>query len=283
MLAARIIPCLQLIDESLVKTVRFGKYDYIGDPCNTVRIFNELEVDELCFLDIRASLEGREPNLQILRDIADECFMPLSYGGGIRSFEVGKQILSIGFEKLVLNTHPTLHDKSLVTKLSEHFGAQAIVGSIDVRKNSFGKYQVITNDGTKPTALDAVAWAQELESLGAGELLLTSIDRDGTWEGFDLDITRRVADSVGIPVIANGGAGCVAHIGAAVREGHASAVALGSMVVYQKKGCGVLVNFPERSELGAAFSSTVRLLNLEGLVNVAPSVVQRLSDRLSIL
>ena len=248
MLKTRVIPCLQLIGDSLVKTVKFSNYGYIGDPVNTVRIFNELEVDELCFLDIRATVDGRSPALAILKQISDECFMPLSYGGGVKDFSVAKQILSIGFEKIVINTE-AYKNPSLLTQLAEHFGAQAVIGSIDVKKNIWGKYQVFVNDGTEKTSLDPVEWAQKMQSLGAGEILLTSIDRDGTWMGFDVELTKKVAESVSIPVIANGGAGSIAHIREVVKNGHASAVSLGSMVVYQKKEMGVLVNFPDKVEL----------------------------------
>ncbi len=245
MLKARVIPCLQLIDDSLVKTVKFDNHGYIGDPINTVRIFNELEVDELCFLDIRASVQNREPNIELLHQIADECFMPLSYGGGVRSFEVAQKILSIGFEKIVLNTC-AYRTPNVVKKISEHFGTQAVIGSIDVKKSMWGKYHVYINDGTEKLSIDPVQWAQKLEELGAGELLVTSIDRDGTWSGYDIDIVKKISQSVKVPVIANGGAGNVKHIGDVVKNGHASAAALGSMVVYQKKGMGVLVNFPDK-------------------------------------
>lgn len=245
MLKARVIPCLQLIDDSLVKTVKFDNHGYIGDPINTVRIFNELEVDELCFLDIRASVQNREPNIELLHQIADECFMPLSYGGGVRSFEVAQKILSIGFEKIVLNTC-AYRTPNVVKKISEHFGTQAVIGSIDVKKNMWGKYQVYINDGTEKLSIDPVQWAQKLEELGAGELLVTSIDRDGTWSGYDIDIVKKISQAVKVPIIANGGAGNVKHIGDVVKNGHASAAALGSMVVYQKKGMGVLVNFPDK-------------------------------------
>jgi cyclase len=251
MLRARAIPCLQLVGASLVKTVRFGKYGYIGDPINTVRIFNELEVDELCFLDIRATLEKRAPNLRILEEIADECFMPLSYGGGIRDVEVARHILSIGFEKLVVNT-AALEVPALVPALADRFGTQSVIGSLDVHRNILGGYGVRICDGTKKVGVDPVAWARALERMGAGELLVTSMDRDGTWTGYDVEITRRIADAVSIPVIANGGAGSVKDIGKVVRDGHASAAALGSMVVYQGQDLGVLVNCPSATELAAA-------------------------------
>lgn len=248
MLRTRIIPCLQLIDQSLVKTIQFNKYSYIGDPINTVRIFNELEVDELCFLDIRATVEKRQPNLKILSEIANECFMPLSYGGGVRDAETAKKILSIGFEKIVINT-AAFTDPTLITKIAEHSGKQSVIGSIDIKKSLLGKYQVYIHDGTKKTDLDSVGWAQKLESLGAGELLVTAIDRDGTWKGFDIELTKMISAAVSIPVIANGGAGKIEHIGQVVHESNASAVALGSMVVYQNKDMGVLVNFPDRGKL----------------------------------
>lgn len=248
MLRTRIIPCLQLIDESLVKTVKFSSHGYIGDPVNTVRIFNELEVDELCFLDIRATVQDRTPNISILEEIANECFMPLSFGGGLRDFDTIKKIFSIGFEKVVLNSYAA-EEPEFVTKVAEHFGSQAVIGSIDIKKGLFGKYTIHTKDGTEKTKLDPLEWAVKLEELGAGELLVTSMDKDGTWEGFDLDITKKIADAVNIPVIANGGAGSVADIGDVVKKGKASAVALGSMVVYQKKGMGVLINFPDKKEL----------------------------------
>lgn len=253
MLRTRVIPCLQLIDDNLVKTVKFDNHGYIGDPINTVRIFNELEVDELCFLDIRASVQGREPNIEILQQIANECFMPLSYGGGVKDFKTAQKILSIGFEKIVLNT-AAYRTPALVTQISEHFGAQAVIGSIDVKKNLWGKYQVYINDGKEKIKKDAVEWAKELEQLGAGELLVTSMDKDGSWSGYDQDIIAKINDVVNIPVIANGGAGSVADIESVVKKCGVSAVALGSMVVYQKKGMGVLVNFPDKQILEHALA-----------------------------
>jgi cyclase len=235
MLKTRIIPCLQLIDQALVKTVKFGKFKYIGDPINTVRIFNELEVDELCFLDIRATVDNRIPNLKILKEIANECFMPLSYGGGVKDRETAIKILSIGFEKIILNT-AAFKNPLLVTQIADYTGSQSVIGSIDVMRNRWGKYNIYTHDGTLKAHLDPVEWAQKLEMLGAGELLITSMNQDGT-------------------VIANGGAGSITHIRNAVIEGKASAVALGSMVVFQAKNMGVLVNFPDKSELSEKLSN----------------------------
>jgi len=248
MLRTRVIPALLLRNESLVKTVRFGKFTYVGDPANTVRIFNELEVDELLFLDITASREQRSPNLKVLTDIADECFMPLGYGGGIRSLDHAKAVFDIGFEKVAVNTQAAENPR-LISDIACHYGSQAVIASIDVKVGLFGKQTVRTLGGKRNTNRDPVDWAKEVERLGAGEILLTSMDREGTWAGFDLDLVQRVADAVSIPLIAHGGAGSLEHIGQVVKQAHASAVGLGSMVVFQKKGMGVLVNFPDHDQL----------------------------------
>jgi cyclase len=251
MLRTRIIPCLLLRNESLVKTVRFGKYGYIGDPLNTCRIFNELEVDELAFLDVTASREKREPNFKILQEISNECFMPLSYGGGIRNIATAEKVLSIGFEKIILNTYP-FENPEIISELARAFGSQSVIVAIDVRRGAWGRYRVFSLAGTVNRKRDPVDWAKEVERLGAGEILLTAINREGTWQGFDIELTSQVADAVTIPVIAHGGAGSIGHIGEVVKIGNASAVALGSMVVYQAKGLGVLVNFPDRISLERA-------------------------------
>lgn len=254
MLRVRVIPALLLRNESLVKTVRFGKFTYVGDPCNTVRIFNELEVDELIFLDITATRERRSPNLRVLADIADECFMPLGYGGGIRSVDHAKAVFDIGFEKVAVNT-AAVDDPRLIGALAERWGSQAVIASIDVKRDMFGRLRVVTAGGTRKTDLDPVEWARQAETAGAGEILLTAVDREGSWRGFDLDLVKRITDAVGVPVIAHGGAANVGHIGDVVNRAGASAVALGSMVVFQKEGMGVLVNFPDARALEAALHS----------------------------
>jgi cyclase len=248
MLQTRVIPALLLRDDALVKTVRFDKPGYIGDPVNTVRIFNELEVDELVFLDIIATNENRKPNLRILREIADECFMPLAYGGGLNNFNIVQSIFGIGFEKVILNSVMHITPR-FVTQVAQHYGNQAVVASIDVKKNFWGNYEVWSHAGKINTKKNPVKWAAELEQLGAGEILLTSIDREGSWSGFDVQLTRKVADAVNIPVIAHGGCGQLSHIKEVLKDGHSSAVAIGSMVVYQQKAMGVLVNFPNKNEL----------------------------------
>jgi len=245
MLKTRVIPCLLLNGESLVKTVRFDKPSYIGDPINTVRIFNELEVDELIFLDIKATPEKRGPNFKILSEIANECFMPLSYGGGITKLQEVKEIFNIGLEKIAVNTY-AFDDPDFISKIAYLYGSQSVIGAIDIKKNLFGKYEVFSNSGSKKMKKNPVEWAIELEKKGAGELLITSIDREGTWKGYDIALIKSITEAVNIPVIANGGASGITDIVEVVKNGGASAAALGSMVVYQQKGLGVLINFPDK-------------------------------------
>lgn len=245
----RVIPILLLQDESLVKTTRFGRFTYVGDPCNTCRIFNELEVDELLFLDIRATRQQQSPNFSLLRDIAGECFMPLGYGGGIQHLDHAKEIFDIGFEKISLNS-ALFRTPQLVDQIASYFGSQAVIASIDVKQLG-SKKSVHSNSGQTNEYHDPVLWAREVEALGVGEILLTSIDREGTWQGLDLDLISQVTSAVSIPVIAHGGVGALQHIREGVRDAGASAVGLGNMVVFQKPGMGVLVHYPERSSLKA--------------------------------
>lgn len=239
----RIIPVLLLKAGGLFKTIRFGKDNYVGDPINTVKIFNEKEADELVLLDYRATLEKRAPDFKKAAEIAGEAFMPMAFGGGIGNLEQARRVFDAGFEKVVLNS-VLFNNPGIIGEIGNIFGAQAVVASIDVKKNLFGKQKVYGVSGSKKTDLDPVVWATTLESAGAGEIFLNSVDRDGTWEGYDIPLIRAVSAAVKVPVIACGGAASVADLESAVREGGASAVAAGSMFVYQRKGMGVLVNFP---------------------------------------
>jgi len=243
-LTTRIIPVLLLHSGCLVKTIHYKKYTYVGDPTNTVRIFNELEVDELFFLDISATRMKHAPDFSLLAEIAEECFMPLGYGGGIQSLDQAARVLEIGFEKIVLNTH-ALCDPTLISRAAARFGRQAVVVSVDVKNNIFWQPRVWSHGGTRNCHRTPLAWAREIEERGAGEVLLTDIKREGTWSGFNLELLREISAALSIPVIAHGGAGHPNHILEAVQIGGASAVALGSMVVFQKKGMGVLVHRPE--------------------------------------
>lgn len=249
MLKTRVMPCLLLMDGSLVKTVKFKEPDYIGDPINAIRIYNEKEVDELIFLDITATIEKRNPPVKVLSEIASECFMPVAYGGGIRDLDNIKEIFKLGIEKVVVNSY-AIENPNFIQLAAEKFGNQSIVVSIDVRKKMLGRYEVYTQGGRKGSGLDPVEWAVRAENLGAGEIMLTSIDRDGTQEGYDLDLIKRVTNALNIPVIASGGAGGVEDFGKAVKIGNASACAAGSMVVYFGPNRAVLINFPTQAELG---------------------------------
>lgn len=253
MLQTRVMPCLLLRNGALVKTVQFKNAKYVGDPINTVRIYNEKEVDELIFLDITATPEQKKPPFALIEEIASECFMPFTYGGGVRSLEDMRTIFSLGVEKVALNTY-ALEKPAFVEEAVARFGSQSIVIAIDVKKVLWRGYRVFSHGGRQRTKHDPVRYAQHAEAIGAGEILLTSIDRDGTMQGYDLDLTRQVVEAVGIPVIACGGAGKVEDFAAAVQKGGASACATGSMVVYQGVNRAVLINFPARDELDAVLA-----------------------------
>lgn len=248
MLRTRIIPVLLLHDECLVKTKQFGKFTYVGDPCNTVRIFNELRVDELMFLDISATKQGKAPNLKIISEIANECFMPIGYGGAVTNVKDAADIFKIGVEKIVINS-AALRNPSIISQIADQFGSQSLVVSIDVKSDLFGNNFVYDSAHRKKTRLRPEIWAKEVELLGAGEILLTSVDCENTWRGFDLRLMSSVASAVNIPVIANGGAGSLMHIRQCIKNTPVSAIALGSMVVFQKKGMGVLINFPDEESI----------------------------------
>ena len=223
---SRIIPVLLLKDSGLYKTRRFRDAKYIGDPVNCVRIFNDKEVDELGFLDIGATIGQSGPDFELLEKIAGECFMPLSYGGGVTSIDMVRKLISIGFEKVVLNT-AAFTDSALIPQLVSCFGTSTIVGSIDVRRNWLGREGVYIRYGTEKIPLSPEGWAMNLEALGVGELLVNSINRDGIMEGYDFDLIERVSNSVSIPVIACGGASKLDDFRRAISNSDASAVAAG--------------------------------------------------------
>jgi cyclase len=239
----RAIPVLLLHKGGLVKSVQFKNYQYVGDPMNAVKIFNDKGADELAIIDIDATRDGKVPDIDKIADIASEAFMPLSYGGGITTFEQVKDLFYNGIEKVIVNKS-ALNNQSLITTVAEKFGSQAIVASIDVKKNFWGKYKVYADNGSKDTGLDPVDFAMQCEKAGAGEILINSIDRDGTYKGYDIDILSKVASSVSVPVIACGGAGSVDDFKKAVHEGHASAVAAGSFFIFQRPHNAVLISYP---------------------------------------
>ncbi|RPI79446.1 MAG: imidazole glycerol phosphate synthase subunit HisF, partial [Desulfobacteraceae bacterium] len=213
-----------------------------------IKIFNEKEVDEIIVLDIGATIGDRPPSMELISEISNECFMPMCYGGGVRTLDQIEGIIRAGIEKVAVNTQAHL-EPAFVTAAADRFGSQSIVVSMDVKRSFLGKYSVVVRGGRLDTRIDPVEYARRMERYGAGEILLTAVDRDGTWVGYDLPLVRMVSEAVSIPVIACGGAGSVADFGRAVRESGASAVAAGSLVVYQQKGLGVLIGFPERKAL----------------------------------
>ncbi len=232
----------------LVKTVRFGRHAYVGDPINAVRIFNQLEADELVFLDILASREKRLIPLDFVRDVGEEANMPFAVGGGIRTLEDIRRVLSAGAEKVVLGT-VAAQAPGFIAEAAEAFGSSTITVCIDVKRKLFGREQAWVLSGTRPTGLAPEECARRAEARGAGEIIIQSMDRDGTMQGYDLDLVRRVADAVTIPVVALGGAGTVADLVRAHAEGHATAVAAGSLFVFQGPRRGVLINYPGHAEV----------------------------------
>ena len=247
MVRTRIIPLLLLKNQGLVKTVKFKNPTYIGDPINAVRIFNDKEVDELVFLDITATVEQRPPPFDLIAKIASECFMPFCYGGGIYTVDHVTQLFSLGVEKVALNTVAARNAK-FVREIAAIAGSQSVVVSIDVKRNWFGQYRVIIESGTRSTGRDPVEFAKEIEQAGAGEILLNSINRDGTMTGYDVELIRRVSGAVTIPIVAAGGARGVPDFAEAIQAG-ASAVAAGSMFVFTGKHRAVLISYPSIEEL----------------------------------
>lgn len=247
MFRPRVIPVLLLRGRALVKTRRFRDPTYIGDPVNAVRIFNELKADELVFLDVLASREGRTIPLDFVRRVGEEAAMPFAVGGGIGTVEEIRAVLGAGAEKVVLNTHAAA-DPTFIRRAADAFGSSTIAVCMDVKRR-FGRLRTWTLGGTRPTGHAPEDFARLAEEMGAGELVVQSMARDGTLEGYDLELVARVSRAVTIPVVALGGAGSVEHLRQGWLEGHASGLAAGSLFVYQGKQRGVLINYPQRAEL----------------------------------
>lgn len=244
----RVIPTLLIEQGRLVKTIKFGKRTYVGDPVNTVRIFSDKEVDELMLLDIGVAKAGKEPDFNLLREIASECFIPFGYGGGIRTLEQARRAFDAGVEKVVLNT--ALHRApKLASKIARMYGNQAVVASIDVKKGLLGGPKVMTECGSRRVSGDVTDIARNAVDAGAGEILLTAMDRDGTFDGYDMELIRRVTAAVDVPVIASGGARGIPDFLAAIKEGGASAVAAGAHFVFKGPHRAVLVNYPSQAVL----------------------------------
>lgn len=251
----RVIPTLLLDQGGLVKTVQFRDARYVGDPINTVRIFNDKQVDEIVLLDIGATREGREPDSAAIERIASEAFMPLGYGGGVRDLATATRMIQLGVEKVIVNT-AAIERPSLVRDIADQLGSSTIVVSLDVARRHDGSYEVRSHGGTRSTGLDARAHAEAMAAAGAGELILQSIDRDGTMAGYDLELIRQVASTVEIPVVAGGGAGSLDDVVSAIRVGGASAAAAGSLFVFHGKHRAVLVTYPSYEVRQRAFAVT---------------------------
>ncbi len=247
MLETRLMPCLLMSGGALVKTVKFKSLTYVGDPVNAVRIFNQKEVDELVLLDIHATSQSRGIDFETLEKLVTECFMPICYGGGVRNIEDMRRLFALGIEKISIGA-AAFEVPGLIKQAADEFGSQAVVVTLDVKKNLFGRHSVRIRNASHDTKFNPVEAAKLLEQQGAGEIILYSVDQDGTWAGFDLKLIEDVSRAVNIPVVATGGAGSLDHVRSAVKSAGASAVAIGSMAVFQGKDLGVLIKFPARKD-----------------------------------
>lgn len=237
MLKARIIPCLDVRDGRVVKGVQFEALRDAGDPVEAARAYDVAGADELCFLDITASHEDRDILLDVVRHTAEQCFMPLTVGGGVRTLDDIRNLLLAGADKVSINT-AVVARREIVREAAEKFGSQLVVVAIDAKRVGEGRWEIFTHGGRKATGLDALAYAREVVALGAGEILLTSMDRDGTRGGYDLALTRTIADAVSVPVIASGGVGTLDHLIDGILEGHASAVLAASIFHFGEHAIG---------------------------------------------
>ena len=244
----RIIPCLLYDGSGLVKTVKFKNPSYIGDPINAIKIYNEKEVDELIVIDINATKEKRKPNFDKIADMASEAFMPFAYGGGVKTFDDFASLYKIGIEKVIVNSL-IQENPTLIKKVIAHYGSQAVIACIDFKKIMFSGIIPYSYIGNK-IKMSLEDYANYLTTdIGVGELMLQSIDKDGTWEGFDDEIISTILNSIEIPVIACGGCGSIEDLKTVLYKTNANAAAIGSMAVYSKKGMGVLINFPDREKV----------------------------------
>jgi cyclase len=244
----RIIPCLLYDGNGLVKTVKFKNPSYIGDPINAIKIYNDKEVDELILIDINASKQKRRPNFDKIADMASEAFMPFAYGGGVKTFDDFATLYKLGIEKVIVNSL-IQENPDVIKKVVANYGAQAVVACVDFKKPMFGAKAPFSYIGNK-IKLSLLDYVKYLEKeIGVGELMLYSVDNDGTWEGYDYEITHQILNSVDIPIIACGGCGSIDDLKKVLYTTNANAAAIGSMAVYSKKGMGVLINFPNRNSV----------------------------------
>ena len=248
MFLPRIIPALLLRDNSLVKTKKFKKENYIGDPINAVKIFNDKEVDEIIFLDICASKKKQQPNFEMIEKISSECFMPLAYGGGIKTIEQVKKIFRIGVEKIIINS-AAINDYNFLKEIINFVGSQSVIISIDVKRTIFGKYKVYSHQLEKNIETDLLDLLEIANEVGVGEVFINSVDRDGMMNGYDIELLNLVSSNINMPLIACGGAGNITHLKEGLNKGGAHAVSAGSMFVYHGKHNAVLINYLDKTQL----------------------------------
>jgi len=247
MLRSRIIPCLLVRNNGLVKTIKFTDEKYVGDPINAVRIFNEKEVDELVVLDIDASVQGRGPDFKMIGDLAAECRMPLCYGGGITSAQDARHIMSLGVEKVALSS-AIIQRPDLIGEIAEEVGRQSVVAVLDVRLDRAGHYSVWTHNGKTETGLNPVALAKDFESRGVGEIVVNSIDGDGTMKGYDLELCRQIREAVRVPMTVLGGAGSLKDLQTVIQKHGPIGVSAGSLFVFKGIYRAVLINYPSHAD-----------------------------------
>jgi len=259
MLRPRIIPCLLVKDKGLVKTINFQKPKYVGDPINAVKIFNEKEVDELIVLDIDASTENRVPDYNVIEHLAEECRMPLCYGGGVKSVEQVEKIIGLGVEKVSISS-AALENPALVKEASERVGSQSVVVVLDIRKHRIGnKYDVFIHNGRTKTGKDPVMLAKQMEYFGAGEIVINSIDHDGVMKGYDLALVEKIRESINVPLTVLGGAGSLNDIGHLINKFGIIGCAAGSLFVFKGIFRAVLINYPNRAEKDALIKNHYNL------------------------
>lgn len=251
----RVIPVLLLQNQKLVKTSRFKESRYVGDCINALKIFNEKGVDEIVVIDTHA-WKNSTPDIQYVKSLVSECFMPLAYGGGIQNEKHAHELFSMGVEKIILGAQ-AFYQPTLIKKLADQYGAQSVVISVDVKKDWLGRDKVFIENGCKSTGQDPLTYVKEKEKLGAGEIILHSIDRDGMMGGYHIELIKKVASQIAIPVIALGGARGIADFVTAVNDGGASAVAAGALFVYKGPHRAVLINYPTQSELKENFYTKI--------------------------
>jgi cyclase len=252
MLRPRIIPSLLLHDKGLVKTVNFKSPTYVGDPINAVRIFNEKQVDELAFFDIDATAFNKEPDFILIEKLANQSRMPLCYGGGVKTVEQAQKIFGLGIEKIALSS-AVIQNPHLVTQIADRVGSQSVIVVLDIKKKLLGGYEIYTHNGKKSTGINPIKFAKELEMLGAGEIIINSIDQDGVMKGYDMNLIDKIAETISIPLTVLGGAGSLSDLEKVIEKHGVIGVAAGSLFVFKGPYKAVLINYPTKIEKNKIF------------------------------